>query len=117
MVGAGVEIYPKDEPKVSSAILVVEDEVLVRMAIADNLRGAGFTVFEASNAHEALEVLRHSSDVRLVFSDIRMPGSMDGAKFAGLIRSEYPTIKIVLTSGHLVAVDWAAHDGFFSEAV
>jgi CheY-like chemotaxis protein len=87
--GAGGEPYSRDEQK-GSVILVVEDEVLVRVLITDSLRSAGHTVLEASNADEALEVLRHSSDVRLVFSDMRMPGSMDGAKFAGLLRSEIP---------------------------
>jgi CheY-like chemotaxis protein len=113
MAGAREELYPKDEPKAVSTILVVEDEVIVRMMITDRLRSEGYTVLEASNAREALEVLRHNSAVRLVFSDVRMPGSMDGMKFAGLVRCEYPMIKIVLTSGHLRAADWSEHDGFF----
>jgi two-component system, response regulator PdtaR len=89
----------RDEQQPGSTILVVEDEVLLRMVIADKLRGAGYTVLETANADEAVEVLRHSSDVRIVLSDIRMPGSIDGAKFAGFVRSEYPALKIVLTSG------------------
>ena len=94
----------RDEQQTSSIILVVEDEVLVRMMIADELRNAGYTVLEASNADEALEVLRHTSEVALVFTDLRMPGSMDGMKFAGFVRSEYPVLKIVLTSGDLAAL-------------
>ena len=113
MGGASWELHPKAEPRTGATVLVVEDEVLVRMMIADELRSAGYTVFEASNAHETLEVLRHRPNVRLLFTDLRMPGSMDGVKLARLIRSEYPAVKIVLTSGHLAAVDWVEHDGFF----
>ena len=110
MVGASREQYPSDEQGTGSAILVVEDEVLVRMMIADELRNAGYTVLEASSADEALEVLRHTPKVGLVFTDLRMPGSMDGAKFAGFVRSAYPVLKIVLTSGESAAVDLAEHD-------
>jgi CheY-like chemotaxis protein len=110
----GARVEPSgDEQQAGSTILVVEDEVLLRMVIADNLRNSGYTVLEASNADEALEVLRHSSGVTVVFTDIRMPGSMDGTKFAGFVRSEYPVLKIVLTSGDLAALDGAEHDGFF----
>jgi len=70
-------------------------------------------MIEAWNVHEALEVLRHGYDVRLVFGDIRIPGTMDGVKFASLVRSDYPRVKIVLTSSHLPTLDWAANDGFF----
>ena len=113
MVGASRELYPRDKLQTGSTILVVEDEVLVRMMIADELRNAGYTVLEAPNADEALEVLRHTSKVALVFTDLRMPGSMDGAKFAGFVRSTHPALKIVLTSGESTAVDLAEHDGFF----
>jgi two-component system, response regulator PdtaR len=113
MGGASRDSYPRAEPKTGATVLVVEDEVLVRMAIADEIRSAGYRVFEASNAHEALQVLRHSPDVRLTFTDIQMPGSIDGIELARLIRSEYPAVKIVLTSGHLTAVDCVGHDGFF----
>ncbi len=94
-------------------ILVVEDEVLERMAIADRLRQANYEVVEAGNAHEALEILRHGGDVKLIISDIGMPGSIDGVGLARLARSEYPEIKIVLASGHLPSIDEVAHDGYF----
>ena len=113
MVGASRELYPRDKLQTGSTILVVEDEVLMRMMIADELRNVGYTVLEASNADEALEVLRHTPKVGLVFTDFRMPGSMDGAKFAVFVRSAYPVLKIVLTSGESAAVDLAEHDGFF----
>ena len=95
-------------------ILLVEDEVLVRLMIADKLRDAGYTVIEASSAQEALEVLRHSSvAVQLILSDVQMPGALEGVGLARKVRSEYPAIKVVLTSGNLTALDWTDHDGFF----
>jgi CheY-like chemotaxis protein len=95
-------------------VLLVEDEVLVRLMIADKLRDAGYTVIEASNAQEASELLRHSSiAVRVILTDIQMPGALDGVGLARKVRSEYPAIKIVLTSGYLTALDWTDHDGFF----
>lgn len=105
--------YPRSESYAHGTILVVEDEVLERMAIADRLRQASYEVVEAGNAHEALEILRHSDDVKLIISDIGMPGSIDGAELARLARSEYPDIKIVLASGHLASIDWVEHDGYF----
>jgi len=103
------------EARTNHVVLIVEDEVLVRLMIADELRNAGYDVIEAANADAALDVLAHVSSVSLVISDIRMPGSMDGLSFAQLIRSEYPATRIVLASGDVanvanVAID---HDGFF----
>ena len=113
MVAARREPYTGYESKVCDTILVVEDEVLVRMVIADNLRNAGYTVIEASNAHEALELLRNRVDVRLILSDVRMPGTMDGVALARTVRSEFPVVKIVLTSGNPARLDWVEQDGFF----
>ena len=105
-------MVPHNDPTPSLAaaesVLVVEDEVLVRMVIADNLRNAGYTVIEASNAHEALGLLRSNVDVRLILSDVRMPGTMNGLALARTVRSEFPVIKIVLTSGTLRA--WSGPD-------
>lgn len=81
-------------------VLVVEDETLVRMAIVDHLQDEGFTVFEASDADEALAILINNLDIRLVFTDIDMPGSMDGLSLAAAVRDRWPPIKIVVTSGH-----------------
>jgi two-component system, response regulator PdtaR len=113
VAAARPEPSARHKRKVRDTILVVEDEVLVRMAIADNLRRALYTVVEASNAHEALDLLRNTVDVRLIFSDVQMPGTMDGVAFARIVRSEFPVIKIVLTSGHPRSFDWTEHDGFF----
>ena len=78
--------------QVDRVILVVEDEVLVRMMLADQLREAGYRVVEASDADEALRLLQHDElDVKAVISDIKMPGSMDGIELAHVIRSKYPS--------------------------
>ena len=94
-------------------VLVVEDEVLVRLMIAEELRSAGFQVIEASDADEALAVLANIADVSVIFSDIRMPGSMDGLELAKKVRADFPKIRIVLASGNLAAVASVDHDGFF----
>ncbi len=103
---------PEDENKARSTILVVEDEVLLRMTLADQLRDAGYNVIEAANGDEAAAVLR-TSPVGFVVSDVRMPGTMDGVALARLVRSDHPAIKIILTSAHLSEAGWAQHDGFF----
>ena len=113
MVATEREPYPGYESKLRGTILVVEDEVLVRKVIADNLRNARYTVIEASNAHEALDLLRSGFDVRLILSDVQMPGTMDGIALARIVRSEFPVIKIVLTSGNLTRLDSAEYDGCF----
>jgi CheY-like chemotaxis protein len=101
--------------KVGCTILLVEDEVLLRMIITDQLREAGYSVIEAANAHEATEVLRNYADIEVVISDVQMPGSMDGIGLTQMIRSEYPTIKIILASGHLTTINSADHDAFFEK--
>ncbi len=81
-------------------VLVVEDEPIIRMIAADALLDAGFEVLEAANADEAVRILESRADIRIVFSDIDMPGSMDGLKLAEAVRGRWPPIEIVLTSGH-----------------
>lgn len=80
-------------------VLVVADEVLVRMAVSDYLRECGYNVVETSDASEAIEVMKAEVEVDVVFSDIAMPGSLDGFGLAHWIRRERPDIKVVLTSG------------------
>ena len=90
MVGAKGK--PRKEPGLRHRILLVEDEVLVRMVIAEELRDAGYTVIEANSADEALDLLRHGEvDVQVIFSDVRMPGTIDGAMLARIVRSSWRT--------------------------
>src|SRR5258708_10405333 len=87
------------------AILVVEDEMLLRMRAVDMVEDAGFTAVEAINADDALAVLESRSDIELLFTDIQMPGSMDGLKLAYAVHARWPSIKIILVSGQLNLTD------------
>ena len=86
-------------PGPPSSVLVVEDDVLVRMVVAAYLRECGFDVVEAGSADEAIRVLEAGVQVDIVFSDVNMPGSMDGFGLAQWLRRERPGLKIILTSG------------------
>jgi CheY-like chemotaxis protein len=81
------------------AVLIVEDEPLVRLCAVETVEGAGFEVIEAANADEAIRILESRSDIRVVFTDLHMPGSMDGLKLAHAVRNRWPPIKIIVTSG------------------
>jgi CheY-like chemotaxis protein len=85
----------------SAAVLVVEDEILIRMAVADSIADGGFVVYEAANADQAIRMLEQHNDIRVLFTDIDMPGSMDGLKLAVAVRHRWPPVKIVITSGHV----------------
>ena len=80
-------------------VLVVADEVLVRMALSDYLRECGYNVVETGDAREAIEVMTSDVAVDVAFSDIVMPGAMDGFGLAQWIRRERPDIKVVLSAG------------------
>lgn len=81
------------------AILIVEDEVLIRFVIADYLRECGFKILEAGDAAEAIQLLEANVDIDLVFSDVQMPGDMDGFGLSKWIRANRPKLPVVLTSG------------------
>jgi CheY-like chemotaxis protein len=80
-------------------VLIVEDEFLLRMDAVCMITEAGFEVVEADNADDAIEILEARRDISVVFTDIQMPGSMDGLKLARAVRGRWPPIKIVATSG------------------
>jgi CheY-like chemotaxis protein len=80
-------------------ILIVEDEFLLRMDSAEVIENAGFEVIQAANADEAIAILTARPNIHVVFTDIQMPGSMDGLKLAEFVRKRWPPIKIVATSG------------------
>src|SRR6266567_8696348 len=90
------------EPNPSKAVvLVVEDELVLRMRAVDIVEDAGFTPLEAVNADDALALLESRSDIELLFTDIQMPGSMDGLKLAFAVHERWSPIKIILVSGQL----------------
>jgi CheY-like chemotaxis protein len=82
-------------------VLVVEDEMLLRMRALDMVEDAGYTSIEAVDADEAFAILKSRSDIALLFTDIQMPGSMDGLQLAHIVHERWPPIKIILVSGQL----------------
>lgn len=97
-------------------VLVVEDDVLIRLMISDKLRSEGMMVIEAVNADEALTVLQSDKPVHLLFTDVQMPGSIDGLGLAEQARRMRPQMKVLVTSGN--APRWAAGnlaDEFFDK--
>ena len=82
-------------------VLVVEDEILTRMDTADIVRSAGYEVVEASNADEAIDILQSGLEIDVVFTDVQMPGSMDGLRLATAVRDRWPPIKIITASGRI----------------
>jgi CheY-like chemotaxis protein len=94
---------PNDEIRFGSrpaTNLVVEDEILIRMDISQELARAGYAVIEATNAAEGLAILDAGHAVDLIFSDVRMPGPIDGLGLLGIVRQRFQSIPVVLTSGH-----------------
>lgn len=81
-------------------LLVVDDEPLLRMDLAATAKDEGFNTIEASNAAEALRFLESRGDIRVMFTDIRMPGTMDGLALAHLVRDRWPPIAVVICSGN-----------------
>jgi CheY-like chemotaxis protein len=92
-------------------VLIVEDEFLLRMDAADMIEAAGFDVVEAGNADEAIEILEARPDITVVFTDIQMPGSMDGLKLARAVKGRWPPIKIIATSGHVDVMETDLPEG------
>jgi CheY-like chemotaxis protein len=81
-------------------VLVVEDEALVRLSAREEIEAAGFGCYDAYNADEAIHLLEAHPDIRLIFTDVDMPGSMDGVKLAHYVRNRWPPVKIIVTSGY-----------------
>jgi len=99
------------------AVLIVEDEPLVRIGAVNLIEDAGFEVIEAASADEAIGILECRSDVRVVFTDIHMPGSMDGLKLAHAVRNRWPPIRIIVTSGRELIAEQVLPEGgrFFAK--
>jgi len=92
-----VRQYPARRPNI---VLVVEDEILIRLALADHLRDAGLIVYEAANGTEAVDLLtHHGNDIDAIFSDIMMPGSVDGLALLAWAAQHHPSVPVILTSG------------------
>jgi CheY-like chemotaxis protein len=97
MVGLEADDSAANRP----CILIVEDELLTRIAAAEYLRDCGYTVIEAANAEEARLVVSSRAYIDLVFTDIQMPGDMDGRSLAGWLARQKPDLPVILTSARL----------------
>ena len=86
-----------------AVVLVVEDEPLMLIDAVDLVTEAGFEAIGAKNADEAIRILESRDDIRIVFTDVNMPGSMDGIKLAHAVRHRWPPIEIIVTSGLTLA--------------
>ena len=106
-----------DHSSAPAVVLVVEDEMLLRMRAVDMVEDAGFTSVEAVNADEAVAILESRSDIALLLTDIQMPGSMDGLKLAHAVHERWPPIRIILVSGQLrlASIDIPADSRFFGK--
>jgi len=99
------------------AVLVVEDEPLLLWDAVDLVEDAGFKAYAASNADEAIRLLEQHPDIRVLFTDVDMPGSMDGLKLARAVRDRWPPVTIIIASGHqkLCQGDLPENGLFFSK--
>ena len=89
------------EAKTLPAVLVVEDEPLIRMEAVDMIEDAGFKVYQAANADAAIKLMEKYDDIGILFTDIDMPGSMDGIKLAEYVNDRWPPVAIVIASGKI----------------
>jgi CheY-like chemotaxis protein len=87
--------------KPKDIVLVVEDEALIRMNTADLIRDLGFEVIEAEDADHAVALLESTPGITVLFTDIQMPGSMDGLRLAAVVRDRWPPVAVLITSGLL----------------
>ncbi len=96
------------------AVLVVEDDAIVRAEAIDLCEEAGFTTYEAKNADQAIRMLERHSNIRVLFTDVEMPGTMDGLKLARAVRDRWPPVTIMVTSGRVkVGKDDMPENGLF----
>jgi CheY-like chemotaxis protein len=94
---AGAEVAQSNKPK--QLVLVVEDETLIRMNSVDMIRNLGFEVIEAIDADEAVSLLESITGIEVVFTDIQMPGSMDGLLLAAVVKDRWPPVALLITCG------------------
>jgi DNA-binding NtrC family response regulator len=114
--------YPHSIPQPTEdkpGILIVEDEVLIRLTLADYVQECGFKVFEAADATEAIEILQSDQAIDVVFTDVNLSGEMNGFGLAGWVRSNGPDVAFIVTSGDLrmitAAKELCEHHSFVSK--
>jgi DNA-binding NtrC family response regulator len=96
-------------------VLVAEDEVLIRAMVAQHLRCAGFRIIEASNAHEAIDILSSGESVDVLFTDVRMVDDKDGIRLAQWVDRNHPAIRIVFGTGETTLIDAVPGARLFSK--
>lgn len=89
-------------------VLVVEDDVLTRFAVSDHLRRCGYEVLEAETGREAVDLLADGADVDIVFTDMQMPGEIDGFGVVRWLREHRPELPVLVASGHALALELAS---------
>lgn len=87
-----------------AVVLVVDDSALIRMGAVDLVQCAGYEALEAQDADEAIRILESRDDIDLVFTDVQMPGTMDGIKLAHYIRNRWPPVKLIVASGQAILI-------------
>jgi CheY-like chemotaxis protein len=92
-------------------VLIVEDELLIRLDAIEMIEAAGFDTLEAADADAAIAILEARPDIHVMFTDIHMPGSMDGLKLSHYVRDRWPPIKIIATSAHARAKEFELPNG------
>lgn len=85
--------------RVIRKILIVDDEPLIALALAEDLEDQGYSTCLASDAADAIAILESNGDISIVFTDIDMPGSMDGLALASAVRNRWPPVEILITTG------------------
>lgn len=100
-----------------AVVLVVEDSTIIRMGAVDLVLAAGYEALQASDADEAIAVLESRGDVDLVFTDVQMPGTMDGIRLSHYIRDRWPPVKLIVASGAAILAESSlpAGSSFFSK--
>ncbi len=100
-----------------AVVLIVEDDAFIRMGAVDLVVGAGYEALEARDADEAIRILERREDVDLVFTDVQMPGTMDGIKLSHYIRDRWPPVKLIVASGNAILEESSLPGGsrFFSK--
>ena len=98
---ASAPMMALDHSCIPAVVLIVEDEMVLRMRAVDMVEDAGYTPLEALDAAEAVAILESRSDVALICTDIQMPGQMDGVGLAHAVHARWPAIKIIVVSGQL----------------
>jgi DNA-binding NtrC family response regulator len=100
-----------------AVVLVVEDSPVILLSAVELVTTAGFASVGAENADEAIAILEARSDIGLVFTDVEMPGTMDGVKLAHYIRERWPPIHLIVASGRTIVEEGQlpARSRFFSK--